>query len=557
MSTSTISGLVTAEEKAQKKNNVKARSMLLMALPNEHLLTFNQYKDSKTLFEAQARFGGNDATKKTQKILLKHMYDNFNAPSTDATSTPVSTVSSPNNTANLGDATVYAFLANQPNGSQLVHEDLEQIHEDDLEEMDLKWQLPLMSMRARRSPRNQESKLRNQDSSRKTVIVEDTSSKALVAIDGASFDWSYLGDDEVPTNMALMAFSDSEGDPQASLRDTGIFNSRCSQHMIGNKSFLSDCQEYDGGFVAFAGSFKGGKITVNTTRYVQNRVLVTKLYNKKPYELLIGRAPIISFMRPFGCPDTILNTLDHLGKFDGKANKGFLVGYSLNSKAFRVYNSKTKKVKENMHVNFLENKPNVTRSGPEWLFDIDSLTNSMNYQPVSAGNRTNGIAGSKIHSDVGQEGKEKVSDQEYILLPVLNTSSEVPSSNEEVESSPKDNAGKKSIVEPTCIEGGKIDNLGCLDQQMKSTYDFGNTNSTISFNTAINFVGSSLSHPAALDDFSKMPNLEDTGIFDDAYDDRDEGAEADCNNLEPMEPKKVTQALDDESQVEAMQEELL
>nr|GEY42927.1 retrovirus-related Pol polyprotein from transposon TNT 1-94 [Tanacetum cinerariifolium] len=596
--TANADGLVTAEEKAQKKNNVKARSMLLMALPNEHLLTFNQYKDSKTLFEAQARFGGNDATKKTQKILLKHMYDNFNAPSTDATSTPVSTVSSPNNTANLGDATVYAFLANQPNGSQLVHEDLEQIHEDDLEEMDLKWQLPLMSMRARRSPRNQESKLRNQDSSRKTVIVEDTSSKALVAIDGASFDWSYLGDDEVPTNMALMAFSDSEGDPQASLRDTGIFNSRCSQHMIGNKSFLSDyqeydggfvafagsfkggkitgifnsrcsqhmignksflsdCQEYDGGFVAFAGSFKGGKITVNTTRYVQNRVLVTKLYNKKPYELLIGRAPIISFMRPFGCPDTILNTLDHLGKFDGKANKGFLVGYSLNSKAFRVYNSKTKKVKENMHVNFLENKPNVTRSGPEWLFDIDSLTNSMNYQPVSAGNRTNGIAGSKIHSDVGQEGKEKVSDQEYILLPVLNTSSEVPSSNEEVESSPKDNAGKKSIVEPTCIEGGKIDNLGCLDQQMKSTYDFGNTNSTISFNTAINFVGSSLSHPAALDDFSKMPNLEDTGIFDDAYDDRDEGAEADCNNLEPMEPKKVTQALDDESQVEAMQEELL
>nr|GEY17945.1 ribonuclease H-like domain-containing protein [Tanacetum cinerariifolium] len=48
------------------------------------------------------------------------------------------------------DATMYDFLANQPNGSQLVHEDLEQIHEDDLEEMDLKWQLALLSMRARR-----------------------------------------------------------------------------------------------------------------------------------------------------------------------------------------------------------------------------------------------------------------------------------------------------------------------------------------------------------------------------------------------------------------------
>nr|GFD42483.1 ribonuclease H-like domain-containing protein [Tanacetum cinerariifolium] len=65
-------------------------------------------------------------------------------------STPVSTVSARDNTANLSDATVYAFLANQPNGSQLVHEDLEQIHEDDLEEMELKWQLALLSMRARR-----------------------------------------------------------------------------------------------------------------------------------------------------------------------------------------------------------------------------------------------------------------------------------------------------------------------------------------------------------------------------------------------------------------------
>nr|GEY33092.1 putative ribonuclease H-like domain-containing protein [Tanacetum cinerariifolium] len=72
-----------------------------------------------------------------------------------------------------------------------------------------------------------------------------------------------------------------------------------------------------------------------------------------------------------------------------------------------------------------------------------------------------------------------------------------------------------------------------------------------------NAVGSSFSHPAALDDFSKMPNLEDTGIFDNAYDDRDEDAEADYNNLETMEPKMVTQALDNESWVEAMQEKLL
>ncbi|GJR57833.1 hypothetical protein Tco_1499995 [Tanacetum coccineum] len=84
-STTLIPGLVTTDEKVQKKNDVKARSMLLMALPNEHLMIFNQYKDAKTLFAAiQTRFGGNEATKKTQKTLLKQMYKNFSAPSTES-----------------------------------------------------------------------------------------------------------------------------------------------------------------------------------------------------------------------------------------------------------------------------------------------------------------------------------------------------------------------------------------------------------------------------------------------------------------------------------------
>ncbi|GJX69660.1 hypothetical protein Tco_0305387 [Tanacetum coccineum] len=76
-------GLLTTEEKVQKKNDVKARRMLLMALPNEHLMTFNQCKDAKTLFAAiQTRFGSNEATKKTHKTRLKKMYNNFSAPST-------------------------------------------------------------------------------------------------------------------------------------------------------------------------------------------------------------------------------------------------------------------------------------------------------------------------------------------------------------------------------------------------------------------------------------------------------------------------------------------
>nr|GEV89123.1 reverse transcriptase domain-containing protein [Tanacetum cinerariifolium] len=74
-----------------------------------------------------------------------------------------------------------------------------------------------------------------------------------------------------------------------------------------------------------------------------------------------GRTPALSFMRPFGCHVTILNTLDHLGKFDGKANEGYFVGYSMNSKAFRVYNIRTKRVEENLHIRFLEDKPSIVR----------------------------------------------------------------------------------------------------------------------------------------------------------------------------------------------------
>nr|GFB61040.1 hypothetical protein [Tanacetum cinerariifolium] len=92
---------------------------------------------------------------------------------------------------------------------------------------------------------------------------------------------------------------------------------------------------------------------VNTACYVQNRVLVTKPPNKTPYELLHGRTP---------------------SKFQGKVDEGFLVGYSVCSKAFMVFNGRTRIIQETLHVNFLENKPNVAGTGLTWLFDIDSLS---------------------------------------------------------------------------------------------------------------------------------------------------------------------------------------
>ncbi|GKA67055.1 hypothetical protein Tco_0766863 [Tanacetum coccineum] len=119
-STSLILGPVTTEEEAQKKNDVKARSMLLMALPNEHLMTFNQYKDAKTLFATiQTRFSGNEVTKKTQKTLLKQISTNevntdygVSTANTQVSpaSTQVSTASTQVSTTNLSDDTVYAFL---------------------------------------------------------------------------------------------------------------------------------------------------------------------------------------------------------------------------------------------------------------------------------------------------------------------------------------------------------------------------------------------------------------------------------------------------------------
>nr|GFA38250.1 retrovirus-related Pol polyprotein from transposon TNT 1-94 [Tanacetum cinerariifolium] len=152
----------------------------------------------------------------------------------------------------------------------------------------------------------------------------------------------------------------------------------------------------------------------NLESSIPNRVLVTKPHNKTPYELLHGRTPSIGFMRPFGCPVTILNTLDPLGKFQRNVDEGFLVGYFVCSKAFRVFNSRTRIIQETLHVNFLENKPNVPGNGPIWLFDIDSLTRTMNYQPVTIGNQTNSSVGFQDKFNAGKAGEEV--NQQYVLF---------------------------------------------------------------------------------------------------------------------------------------------
>nr|GEX21489.1 hypothetical protein [Tanacetum cinerariifolium] len=249
-----------------KKNDVKARSMLLMALPNEHLLTFSQYKDAKTLFESiQARFGGNDAIKKTQRTLLKQMYKNFNAHSSESLESIFNRLQKIiSQLAILGENISQEdlnlkFLRSFPfewNTHVVVWRDkadLDTMSIDDLynnfkivkqevkrtvtlssssgsqnmvflSSLDITNKVDTANIQAHQSPRNKEIMPRNQDNSRKTVNVEDTSSKAMVAIDGVGFDWSYMADDEVPTNMALMAFSDSENDNSFKLVPRTIAN---------------------------------------------------------------------------------------------------------------------------------------------------------------------------------------------------------------------------------------------------------------------------------------------------------------------------------------------
>ncbi|GJX87964.1 putative ribonuclease H-like domain-containing protein [Tanacetum coccineum] len=274
---------------------------------------------------------------------------------------------------------------------------------------------------------------------------------------------------------------------------------------------------------------------VNTVCYVQNRVLVIKPQNKTPYELFLGRKPALSFMRPFGCLVTIFNTLDHLGKFDGKADEGFFVGYSTNSKAFRVFNSRTRIVEENLHVKFSKATPNIAGSGPNWLFDIDALTKSMNYEPVVAGNQSNGNAGTKACDDAGKARMETVNGTYYILLPFL---TQDPSFSSNSKDSP--DAGFKPLGEEEKMDTKNPENENSAVPNTEEPRVNQEQDESINITNNINIVSLTVNTASiednALDenivngciDDPNMPNLEEIVYSDD---DEEVGAEADMNNL--------------------------
>ncbi|GJU53392.1 ribonuclease H-like domain-containing protein [Tanacetum coccineum] len=350
----------TAEEIIAREKERKARTTLLMALPEDHLDKFHKMSDAKEMWDAiKSGFGGNDESKKMQFVSniegLHKGYDKFQSllsqleihgagvpiedsnqkflrslpstwsqvslimrtkpgvdsfddlynnlrvfksdikGSTASSSSPQNVAFVSENTSSTNDVSIaycvpnpsgqnskyeqtssYSLLANQSSCPQLDHEDLEQIDEYDLEEMDLKWQVSMILMRMKKFYKKTGRKLQfdakepvgfdktknsgTKDGS-KTGKKED--SKALVTIDGEGVDWTNHSEED--EDYALMAYnsskSDTKGNPQQDLKNKGVIDSGWSRHMTGNRSYLIDYEEIDGGFVAFGGNSKGGKIT--------------------------------------------------------------------------------------------------------------------------------------------------------------------------------------------------------------------------------------------------------------------------------------------------------
>ncbi|GKD80966.1 putative ribonuclease H-like domain-containing protein, partial [Tanacetum coccineum] len=259
---------------------------------------------------------------------------------------------------------------------------------------------------------------------------------------------------------------------------------------------------------------------VNTSCYVLNRVLIIKPHNKTPYELIHRRPPLIDFMKPFGCPITILNTRDHLGKFDGKADE---------------------------------------------LFNVDSLTISMNYVPVVAANQTNGIVGTRDNIVIGQAEKKSEPEQEYILIPIY-------TANPLVSQGPKESEEDSKMKPIEEYVSGALDKDGEDDQATRSEFERllqqeihtvhpNSTNSINTVSTPVSAAGPSFTNddPSSpvnaaeasnafeehlfeifspfknaftLPPVSNVTPMDDTGIFGNAYDDEDVGADDDLNNLE-------------------------
>nr|GFA94205.1 hypothetical protein [Tanacetum cinerariifolium] len=228
--------------------------------------------------------------------------------------------------------------------------------------------------------------------------------------------------------------------------------SRLWHRRLGNLNFKTMNKLVKGNLIRGLPSkiFGNEQTCVARQKGKQHKASFVKPHNKTPYALFHGRTPMLSFVRPFGYPVTILNTIDHLGKFDGKADEGLFVGYSLHSKAFRVFNSRTKIMEETLHIRFSENNPNNVGSGPNWLFDING----------NAGTQSNGNAVQRKENEC-KDPEEK--DIVYNTNKVNDVRSTINAARNKV-----NDVGRKLCIElPNDPNMPELEDISILKTQMK------------------------------------------------------------------------------------------
>ncbi|GJU98992.1 putative ribonuclease H-like domain-containing protein [Tanacetum coccineum] len=409
------------------------------------------------------------------------------------------------------------------------------------------------------------------------------------------------------TNVNYVRLKVNAEHPLKNMVDKGIFDSGCSGHMTSNKDQLEDFEEFNGGSVTFGGrkgyiSGKGrirvGNLDFDSLSFVKelghfNIFSISQICDKQ-HKVLFTETECLVVSSDFSADENQIT-------FKGPRHH--------NIKAYRVYNLVTKRVEVNLHVNFLEEKPNVKGVGYRWMFDIDYLTDSMNYIPVSLENQANNAGISEETNSAGtSQTPESIASEEHdeeVELIVVPSAVKIPGVKDESRTSSTNSKKEETLTEPQIeMKDSSIDPLEDTSKiqafrreleeialKHLGTVSENNTTSTPSVNT-----GSQTVNTGRLDhDDSSMPELEifhksETGIFDEASYDED-GVITDFNSLpteievsptptlrihsihqkvkipgDPKsavqtrskeEPKKIAEALQDDSWVQAMQEELL
>ncbi|KAK1431920.1 hypothetical protein QVD17_08717 [Tagetes erecta] len=323
---------------------------------------------------------------------------------------------------------------------------------------------------------------------------------------------------------------------------------------------------------------------IATACFVQNRTLLVQDKQKTSYELLFGRKPNISYLKAFGCLVTILNLSDHIGKFESKSDDGFFLGYSSVSKAYRVFNSKTNTVIETINVKFLENSFPSVAHGPEWLFDLDSLSKSFNSNLFDFSGKTRKESGDLgCFSDDSDNDEDGNLNSEYPFMSFHNPdhvkSSQAPGPSSSQEDQESNNLEEDVNPQVSPNDGGSVQNQPSSDPNVEvipESFDY--------FINSPDQVPNFTPHTSTI--LQDLPNLNTSNLESQVQggdipihrihkkhpvsqiigplNQRTTRSQTEQANvclyscfLSQVVPKNISEALQDNSWIEAMQEELL